>query len=332
MRRRCEGLPVVQGLTKAVPEDFVVDELPRYPLSGEGEHLFLKVEKRGRNTQDVVVELARQLGLRPGEVGVAGQKDRQAVTRQWLSVPFRELTALPEGEGWRVLETGRHGNKLKTGHLSGNRFTVRLRGAAGGLDAARAILTRLGEAGLPNYFGPQRFGRRGDNADQGRAILAGKLEVRSRYHRRLYLSALQSELFNEWLDRRLDDGLLDAAVEGDLLQVRASGGIFRCDDPATDGPRVLAGELDPTGPLFGHKGRRAEGPAGEREEAVLVHAGLTQESFRAGGRDARGDRRAARVQVSDPTAVPEGDDLVVAFSLPPGAYATVVLAELSGTG
>ncbi len=332
MRRLCEGLPVVRGLTKVVPEDFVVDELPRYPLSGEGEHRFLKVEKRGLNTQDVVVELARALGIRPGEVGVAGQKDRQAVTRQWMSVPWGDLDALPEGEGWRVVETGRHGNKLKTGHLSGNRFTLRLRGAAADLEAARAILARLDAEGLPNYFGPQRFGRRGDNADQGRAILEGSLQVRSRYHRRLYLSALQSQLFNDWLDRRFDDGLLHAAVEGDLLQVRASGGIFRCDDPATDTPRVGAGELDPTGPLFGHKGRRAEGPAGEREEAVLVHAGLTQEAFRAGGRDAKGARRPARIPVTDPTAEPEGDDLVLAFSLPPGAYATVVLAELSGTG
>ena len=124
--------------------------------------------------------------------------------------------------------------------------------------------------------------------------------MRSRYHRRLYLSALQSQLFNDWLDRRIDDGCLDTAIEGDLLQVRASGGLFRCDDPATDTPRVQTGELDPSGPIFGHKGRRAEGPAGEREEAVLVDAGLTQESFRAGGRDARGARRPAPVPVDEP--------------------------------
>lgn len=332
MRRICEGLPVVTGLVKSVPEDFVVDEIPRYPFSGEGEHLMLRVEKRGLNTRDVVGALARALGIREGEIGVAGQKDRQALTRQWVSVPATELDPLPAGDGWRVLEAVRHGNKLKTGHLSGNRFTIRLRGAGDALAAARAIVDCLGETGLPNYFGPQRFGRGGDNAEKGRGILERRLQVRSRYHRRLYLSALQSELFNDWLDRRIDDGLLATAVEGDLLRIRASGGIFRCDDPGADGPRVAGGEVDPTGPIFGHKGRRAAGPAGAREDRVLEAAGLTPEAFRAGGRDARGDRRVARVEVVDPRIERDDPDLVLAFTLPPGTYATVVLAELSGTG
>lgn len=332
MRRLCEGLPPVQGLVKSVPEDFVVEERPAYLPSGEGEHLYLWVEKRGLSTQDVVSALARALGLRPGEVGAAGQKDRQAVTRQWLSVPAAAVPgALPEGEGWRILESRRHGNKLRTGHLKGNRFGIRLRGAGAAEAEARAILARLEATGVPNYYGPQRFGRGGDNAEGGRALLEGRRRARGRFERRMLLSALQSALFNDWLDARIDDGLLGAALEGDLLQVRESGGVFWCDDPAVDGPRVAVGEVDPTGPIFGHRMRRPRGEALAREDRVLAAADLTIEAFAAGGRDTQGARRPARVPLGEAEVRSEGADLWVGFALPSGAYATVVLAELTGS-
>ncbi|WP_157463536.1 tRNA pseudouridine(13) synthase TruD, partial [Deinococcus pimensis] len=134
--------PGTGGTLRATPEDFVVDEVPAYPLSGEGEHLFVRVEKRGHTTAHVVRELARQLGFDERKVGVAGLKDRHAVTTQWLSLPPRAEGRLGEFEleGVRVLDVTRHGNKLGMGHLRGNRFRVRVRGAPGAAEEARRVL------------------------------------------------------------------------------------------------------------------------------------------------------------------------------------------------
>ncbi|MCW8139625.1 MAG: tRNA pseudouridine(13) synthase TruD, partial [Planctomycetota bacterium] len=149
---------------RATPEDFRVDEVPLYEPSGEGEHLFLRVEKRGVSTDEAVRRLCRRLDVDRRAVGHAGLKDARAVTTQWLSVhdPARRLdpAALPplEDEALRVLEARRHGNKLKPGHLAGNGFLLRLTGAAPGEREVRLVLERLEARGVANYFGLQRFG------------------------------------------------------------------------------------------------------------------------------------------------------------------------------
>ncbi|HUR29477.1 MAG TPA: tRNA pseudouridine(13) synthase TruD, partial [Planctomycetota bacterium] len=164
----------IPGRIKERPEDFEVEELPLYPASGEGTHLFVTIEKRGLTTQDAVRDVARQLGLAPREIGYAGQKDAQAVTRQRLSVEHVDearVRALRHGR-LRVLGVERHGNKLKLGHLAGNRFKIKIRGLpTERVGDARAVLERLARAGVPNYFGPQRFGLRGDSWSVGRALL-----------------------------------------------------------------------------------------------------------------------------------------------------------------
>jgi tRNA pseudouridine13 synthase len=179
-----EGLPFVTpelpgtgGEVRATPEDFEVEEVGAYAPSGEGPHLFVFVEKRGRNTRDVARELALALRVSERDIGVAGQKDRHALTRQFFSVPGRapdDARSL-SGEGWRVLSAALHGNKLKTGHLKGNRFRIRIRNAAPDcLERARAVARALEERGFPNAFGPQRFGRDGQNAQLGRALVRGE--------------------------------------------------------------------------------------------------------------------------------------------------------------
>ena len=175
MQLLTRDLPGTGGLHKATPEDFIVDELPAYSPSGEGSHTFVRVEKRGLTTAEAVARLCRALDVSPRDAGAAGQKDWQALTRQWISLPdvdpARALAATADGV--RVLEAARHGNKLRTGHLAGNRFTLTLRGvAADGLARARVIIDRLVNHGLANYFGPQRFGARGDNAVRGKALLS----------------------------------------------------------------------------------------------------------------------------------------------------------------
>ncbi len=327
-------LPGSGGVVKAAPEDFRVDEIPAYEPSGSGEHLFLLVEKRGRSTRDVVRELARVLGIPDRDVGVAGLKDRQAVTTQWLSFAVRadpDHGALA-GEGFRVLRASRHGNKLRIGHSRGNRFAIAVRG--GDLARAAVVAQALAARGLPNFFGPQRFGADGRNADVGRAILLGRPDPearrasRDRFLRRLSISAWQSLLFNRWLAERMRDGLLGRALAGDVMRKLDSGGTFTCEDPEADGPRVERFEISPAGPMFGHALRLASGEPGEREARLLREDGVTLADLVRGGGEAEGTRRAGRIPVSV-ALEPLPDGYLARFDLPRGSYATVVMGELT---
>ena len=326
-------LPGTSGLTRVAEEDFFVEELPLYEASGSGEHLYLTVEKKGRTTQEVAKELARALGVRERDVGVAGQKDKRGVTVQRMSIatPTPPEQALKlSGAGFRVVAAARHGNKLRPGHLRGNRFRIVVRGVVpDGLSRAEAVCARLRETGAANLFGPQRFGKYGDNAELGRAILAREKVIRDRFLRRMALSALQSELFNACLAARIADGLFDRAIDGDVLKKRATGGLFVCEDPATDTTRVQARELDPAGPLPGHSLFAARGEASRREEAVLAAARVDPASFAAGGDEMEGARRPYRIAVEDLSVEPRAPDvLALSFALPKGSYALAVLREV----
>ncbi len=332
--RVTSDLPGSGGRVKASPEDFQVDEIPAYLPQGTGPHLWLRVEKRDRTTRDVVRGLARALGVPDREAGHAGMKDRAAVTTQWLSFPVARDPdpASLGGDGYRVLEASRHQNKLRTGHLRGNRFAVAVRG--GDLALARACAEALGQRGLPNFFGPQRFGAGGKNADLGRALLLGhddpeaRRAARDRFLRRLVLSAWQSRVFNAWLAERLADGLFATAIAGDMMKKLDSGGIFTCQDPAADSPRIAAFEISPAGPMFGHKLRPAEGEALLREQRLLAAEGVTAADLSRGGGETEGTRRAGRIPVAVELTPAEGG-YRAAFELPKGSYATVVMGELT---
>ena len=333
--RVSEGVPGCGGAFKLVPEDFEVEELPAYLPSGEGEHLYLWLEKKGRDTREVVRALSAALGVDEGDVGVAGMKDRQALTRQWLSVPARAEPRLGDFalEGVRVLGSRRHGNKLRTGHLRGNRFWLRLRDVRDA-GAARETLARLSARGLPNYFGEQRFGREGDNADLGRLLVLGQRLPRrpDKFQRKLYLSAFQSRLFNRGLVERLRAGTFDTALAGDVLRREDSGGLFVCEAPEVDGPRVASFEVSPAGPLFGPKMTPAAQAVAEAEARWLADEGVSLEDFRRGGDETQGGRRPYRVRLGGVSLEAEGTDLRLAFELPRGSYATEVLHELLKDG
>nr|WP_255652611.1 MULTISPECIES: tRNA pseudouridine(13) synthase TruD [Myxococcus] len=324
-------VPGCGGGFKLVPEDFEVEELPAYQPSGEGEHLYLWLEKRGRDTREVVRALSQVLGVSEDDVGVAGMKDRQAVTRQLISVPARAEPKLGDFalEGVQVLWSRRHGNKLRTGHLKGNRFRLRLRGVRD-VGAARESFTRLSAGGVPNYFGEQRFGRAGDNADLGRLLVLGqRLPKRpERFQRKLYLSAFQSRIFNRALADRVRAGTLSTALLGDVLRKEETGGLFVCEAPEVDGPRVAAFEVSPAGPLFGPKMTASAGEVAEVEARLLAGEGVTLDDFKRGGGETEGGRRPYRVRLGSPELTPEGEDLWLTFELPRGAYATEVLHEL----
>lgn len=327
-------LPGTAGIVPVAEDDFLVEELPLYEPSGSGEHLYLTVEKRNRTTQEVAREIAQALGARERDVGTAGLKDKRAVTVQRISVATKvsaDQAATMAGAGYRVLSAARHGNKLRPGHLRGNRFRIVVRGVVGdALARAEAICARLRDQGAANLFGPQRFGKRGDNAALGHAILLRETRVRDRFLRRIALSALQSELFNRCLAARIADGLFATAIDGDVLKKRATGGLFVSTDVETDARRVAAFEVDPAGPLPGHSLFAAQGEALRREQATLAEAGVDPACFAAGGAEMEGARRPYRIAPEDLRVEAAGPDaLAVEFALPKGSYALSVLREIT---
>lgn len=333
-------LPGTGGVLRAGPEDFRVEEIPAYAPAGEGDHVFAWIEKRELTTPAAVDGLARALGVRPQDIGWAGMKDRHAVTLQWLSLPppcTPEAVRAASVPGVIVHQAVRHRHKLRTGHLRGNRFTVRVRdtevAAEDAAARARDVLARLARApGSPNWYGAQRFGADGDNAEQGRALLLGERGRKGRGRQaRFLISALQSALFNEWLRQRVLDGLFDRVIEGDILQKPDSGGIFATTEPAVDQARLEAGEIVPTGPMFGHS-MRCPAPGSEadaREQRVLAAQELTLESFRRAGHLGAGTRRALAVAVDATEVAVAGERAIeLSFALPSGAYATALLREV----
>lgn len=334
-------LPGFGGRIKQLPEDFEVEEIPAYEPSGTGEFLYLWIEKRSMGAEYFIRQVARRLGIPAAEVGTAGLKDRHAVTRQMVSVPATVENRLDqlEGEGLRLLRVGRHGNKLKPGHLHGNRFRILIREpepAAG--ERIGPLVQQLKMHGLPNFYGSQRFGHDGETVRLGLCLLRGETpsktadgrrpNLRSPFLRRLALSAVQSALFNHYLGRRLADGLLRQVLAGDVMAKWPFGGLFVVDDVAREQARFEARETVPAGPIFGRKTFSAAAIAAEREAAVLTDTGLERSVFFGFGKLLQGTRRMNLVYVDDLAAEVEPEGVRLTFTLPAGSYATVLLREI----
>lgn len=301
---------------KLLNDDFIVTELPLQPPSGEGEHIWLDIEKNGANTAFVAQQLAEAAGVQERDVGYAGLKDRYAITRQWFSIYLPigkgkgetpDLTLLKHPE-FKVLSQTRHVKKLRPGDLQGNRFRIVLRDVAGDRGSIEANLKAVASQGVPNYFGAQRFGFEGGNVEQGRAMLAREIRVRNPKKKGIYLSAVRSFVFNEVLALRIQQGLWGRTLPGDVM-----------DDTGR-----------PTGPLWGRgrvistdQAQALEMGVAERHATLcdgMEHAGLDQE------------RRALVASPADMSwEWPQTHQLVLTFSLPAGTYATSVLNEILRT-
>ncbi len=321
-------LPGIGGRLKEVPEDFVVEEVLPYEACGEGEHIFVKLQRTGANTADVARTIARAMGINGNAVSWAGTKDKWAVVTQTfsfaqpLAVPLGEITARLEELPCPVLDVKRHRNKLRPGHVRGNRFSILLR-HANDLPAARTILDQIAACGLPNVYGEQRFGR--DFANIDRAVDAIRRGRRGRKVAFL-ISSFQSALFNIWLTRRIRRGDFRCLLPGDIAKKLDTGGLFVVEDAATDTARLEAGELVYTGPMFGHKMMAATDEAGDYEQEVLAESGMTPEDFRPFR--APGTRRPALIYPEDMQVEKEDNGLRFQFYLQTGAYATVLLREV----
>lgn len=397
--------PGVGGTLKQRVEDFFVQEVALYEPSGAGEHVYCEIEKVGLTTFDAVNRIAGALGVSSRDVGYAGLKDARAVTRQVVSV----LGATEESvmdlriPGITIRWAARHGNKLRLGHLAANRFALKIRDVEPtDVVKLKAPLDVIRRRGLPNYFGEQRFGRRGDNDRLGAALVRGDnaemlslllgrpdpsvddpdtIAAREAFDRRdndasmrawprrsgmerrvlarlmktgrpgaavraideklrrLWVSALQSRLFNEVVARRVTAGIIDKLLDGDLAWKHDSGAVFSVEpgQAAVEQPRCDAFEISPTGPLIGYRMTMPDGEPLRIEQEGFAAAGLEGSDFR--NRDigkVKGARRPLRVRPEDIDLSAGVDDhggyIAVAFTLPPGSFATVLMNELMKGG
>lgn len=324
------GASVGSAVLRAYPEDFRVDERMGVEPAGVGEHLWVELRKTGWNTEDVAHWLARTAGLPRRAVSFSGLKDRQAVTRQWFSLhlpgrPDPELEDPPEGI--ELLECKRHSRKLNRGTHSANAFELKLRSWQGDDHALEQRLDTIRRRGVPNYFGAQRFGRNGDNAERARAWLEGTGEApRKRALRGIWLSAIRSQLFNRVLAERVRRDCWDRVLDGDVLQPEGSRGLFHQADEPRAADRVKAGEVHPTAPLPGGGGMASSGACAALEARILAEEKTIIGALSDQGVEAA--RRATRLPVTGLECDVEPDGPRLRFELPAGAYATTVLAEL----
>jgi tRNA pseudouridine13 synthase len=390
----------VGGVIKTRIEDFFVEELPLNQSCGEGTHVYISIEKRGISTMDAIGQIARALEIRRQDIGYAGQKDARAVARQWISVDHIKLEKLQglDIPKVKMLEFFRHDKKLKIGQSAGNRFVIRLRKLKQPLreavKIAEGVLEILAKRGVPNFFGPQRFGNRSDSQHLGLAIIKGKTEefldlllgrpddgelpafsearvlyekgdykgafdkwpysfadqrralktlietagnkrkaynVVDKHLKKFFVSAYQSEIFNEVLEARMPD--IDKLLTGDMAYKHITGAMFKVGDEALEQPRCEAFEISPTGPLPGQRMAALTGPAGEIENRILTKTQFNERDLEQMGNYVRGGRRPLRFGLRN-WAVSNGTDdlgqyLELKFELDSGSYATTLLREIS---
>lgn len=328
---RAHGLPFVAATIRQPLTDFQVTEELGFEPSADGEHDFLRIEKIGANTDWVARQLARHADVSPRDVGYAGLKDRHAVTKQWFSVrrPNRDGTDWKNlaVDGVRILDVTRNTRKLRRGAHRSNFFRIALRGD--GIDAYASAFNerthRIATAGIPNYFGEQRFGRDGNNLTLAKAMFGGKGLRRDA--RSYALSAARSFLFNAILDRRVRAGSWNTLLRGDLANLDGTRSVFAVDDVTPDlQARCQEFDIHPTATLWGDGAPLSALQAATIENAAVAnHADLT-----AGLKNARVEAasRPLRVPVQNLSVQISADVAWLEFRLPKGAFATAVLREI----
>lgn len=327
---RAYGEAVLKGKFRRSPEDFIVEEINAFEAHGEGEHLLLTIEKRGLNTAFVAKQLASWAGISEMGVGYAGLKDRHAVTRQRFTVHLPKKIAPDFAalniDGVNLIEWQWHHRKLPRGALTGNRFTLLLRDVEGDKAEIENRLEKIRDFGLPNYFGEQRFGRERANVGMALKMFSGQRVKREQ--RSIYLSAARSEIFNAVLASRIENKNWLSALEGEVWMINGSHSIFG-PEPFTGELRERAEKLEihATGPMWGKGELRTEAAVADCEKAI---ADTYQELCRGlEAADMKQERRTLRIQVNDLVwQWLAKEQLECRFSLPPGAYATELLAEL----
>lgn len=324
-------------------DDFTVTEIPLYAFSGDGEHLILTVRKKNISTWDMLAVLASALNIKQRDIGYAGLKDKNAMTVQHISV-HRSCEARLENfehAHIKILNKTYHKNKIKLGHLKGNKFFVRLKKVLA-IDRQKidAAVQKIQETGLPNFFGYQRFGANFDNHEKGLDLIARGARARTR-EEKFYISAYQSALFNGWLSKRLELSHLAASLSeaefrkifaadvrsqgqffkllsGDLMSHYPFGKLFWAQDLTSEAQKFAARDRVPTGLLSG-RAMFAKDAAWEIEK-----------EFSREMPNANGDRRFAWIfpEITRAIYKEEKAHYELEFFLPKGSYATVLIEEI----
>ncbi len=327
------NFPGIQGEIKADPSHFIVEEIPLYEPEGEGEHVYVCLTREGATTNSIRNQLARTFGLREVEIGYAGMKDKYARSTQTFSLQLFNITENEVKE--RILDSlpvevkyvKRHKNKLRVGHLLGNKFIIILKTAdPSAFNTAIKIKDELLKLSMPNFYGTQRFGIRSDNAVRGKEVLMGK-STRKYWLDNLLLSAYQSALFNIWLAKRIEKGWYNTLLQGDIAKKTDTGGLFEVEDENIERPRFINREITYTGPIYGGKMMRAKGIPGELEQDILNAENIATDQFKKAKLE--GTRRPAQIYLSDLSITPHKDGLYFEFTLPKGSYATVLMREFT---
>jgi len=323
-----------RGRIKSAPEDFLVEEVLGFKPDGQGEHLLVYLEKRDMNTLELIKQLARQLSIPAKDIAYSGLKDRQAVTRQWLSIwsaqklDLASLAGRIDIPGVRLLEVAAHGQKLKRGTHRANRFEIVLRDLqdCGKLEAA---VETVRKQGVPNYFGEQRFGRQGRNIDKAVQMFAGAKRM-DRHQRGLYLSAARSYLFNHVLSQRVAQGNWSNGLPGEVMMLAGSRSFFQSAEiDETLMQRLSVHDIHPSIPLWGRGELQSSGEALALESRLSIEFPELTTGLEAAG--LRQQRRASRL-IAQEIQLEWLDDSTarISFTLERGCFATVVLRELIG--
>ena len=327
---RALGPVLGSGLLRAQPDDFVVEEDLGFAPAGTGQHVLLKVRKRDANTQWVARELAKVCRCRPMDVGFAGLKDRRAVAVQWFTVPksthpLEAWTTVRTSE-FEVLEAHAHTRKLPRGALAGNGFVIRVRNVAVSEQQLADRVELIGRRGVPNYFGPQRFGREGSNLSR---ITAGLKTLRMP-ERGFVLSAARSLVFNGVLAERVRDGSWERLEPGDMANLDGRGSVFpveQLDETLVERCHRL--DIHPTGPMWGRGLPASQGRVLELERTLGEQLAAASQLVEEAGMEQ--ERRSLRLAVRGLDWSREPDAVVVRFRLTRGSFATTVLREMFDT-
>ncbi len=324
---------LTHGVLRQSLLDFVVHEQLRLSPSGSGGHEWLRVRKQGLTTVEVARRIARAAGVGLREVGYAGLKDRHAVVEQWFSVPVLPTGTCDWqtlGDGVEVLDSVRHGQKLRQGALAGNAFEIVVREVQGSRERLEDALMRLRLQGFPNYFGEQRFGIDAGNIERARDMLSGRRRVRDRFLRGLYLSSARAHIFNKVLAARVQTGCWGSVLPGEALMLAGTRSFFVVEDIDHELRRRLElGDLHPSGPLWGEGDAPTRAQALALEEQVAAEEAVLRDGLAAAGL-AHGRRPLRAIPQSLEVQWRDARTLRICFRLPPGSYATACIRSLVG--
>ncbi|MDC1435760.1 tRNA pseudouridine(13) synthase TruD [Gammaproteobacteria bacterium] len=324
--------PDISASYKVDNEDFQVKEILNFEPDGDGDHLFLYVEKNGLTTQDVQKQLMQYFDLPAKDVSFSGMKDKQALTQQWFSVKQGNgdlaVTNELNSNQLTVQRSLKNKRKLKRGSHRTNQFAIRLRDLSGKPDALIERLNRIALEGVPNYFGQQRFGRNEDNVTKAKQLFDGSLKIKDRYQRGIYISAARAYLFNQVLTRRVETGAWNSYMPGDIMSLEGTSSSFK----PIQWDQVLADRLDkkdihPSGPMWGSGELLSDDLCAALEMEVInteadLKSGLEQIGLEQERRALRSMPRNLKYSTEDDSTI------LVEFSLSKGAYATSILREL----